>query len=93
MKETNGAKRAGSRKGTSLQMLEREGLAEETIMRLGTMEREGRDQHCRRVHGGKGEEPNTPDGRPARTKVGVGKTLACLRSCKQALLLKGGKGE
>lgn len=49
MKETNGTKRGGSRKGTSLQVLEREGLAEELIMSLGTMEWEGRDQHSRRV--------------------------------------------
>lgn len=53
----------------------------------------GRSQCCTRARGGEGEELNTPDGGPARAKVGVGKTLARLRNCKQALLLKGIKGE
>lgn len=80
-------------KGTSLQMLGKEGLAEETVMRPGTMEQDGRGQHCRKVKGGKGEEPNSPDGGTARAKVGVGKPFAYLRNCKQSLLLKGSDGE
>lgn len=74
-------------------MLGKEGLAEEMVMRLGTMEQDGRGQHCRRVKGGKGEEPNSPGGGTARTKVGVGKPVAYWRNCKQALLLKGSDGE
>lgn len=64
-------------------MLEREGLAEERIIRLRAEDREGRGHWYRRGRGGHGEEPNTPDGRRAGMKVGVGQTLACVRNYRQ----------